>query len=42
MNKDEILGFFKNQKSYEQFVLDQIDYGVNLERIKHQLLDNDG
>lgn len=42
VNKDEILGFFKDQKAYEQFVLDQVDYGISLERIKHQLLDNNG
>lgn len=39
--KDGILGFFKSPKSYQQFVLDQADYGQTLESIKHQLIDED-
>lgn len=34
-----ILGYFKNKKEYRQFVLDQIDYGKELESIKHLTLD---
>ncbi len=37
--KQEILNFFKNPKAYQQFVLDQIDYGERLEQIKHQVLE---
>lgn len=39
--KDEILGFFKNPKEYEKFILDQASYATDLERIKHQLLDGE-
>lgn len=39
--KDEILYFFKNPKDYEKFVLDQADYGMQLEQIKHLILDVD-
>lgn len=39
--KDEILGFFKDEASYQKFCLDQISYAQNLERIKHQLIDED-
>lgn len=38
-SKEEILGFFKNQEQYEKFVLDQADYGLRLEQIKHQILE---
>ncbi len=41
VKKDEILGFFKDAKEYEKFCLDQISYGIDLERIKHQLLDGE-
>lgn len=34
-----ILGYFKNKGDYRQFVLDQIDYGKKLEKIKHLTLD---
>lgn len=34
-----ILGYFKGKKDYRQFVLDQIDYGKELQRIKHLTLD---
>lgn len=37
--KKEILSFFKSQKDYEKFVLDQAEYGETLELIKHQLID---
>ena len=37
--KEEILGFFKDTKSYQKFVLNQIEYAQTLEKIKHQLID---
>lgn len=37
--KEEILGFFKDPKSYKKFCLDQIEYAQTLELIKHQLID---
>ena len=37
--KEIILSQFKSKDSYKQFVLDQEDYGKQLENIKHQLLD---
>ena len=40
INKNEILGFFKNTSKYESFVLDQASYAMDLSRIKHQLLDS--
>ena len=40
--KDEVLGFFKPVKSYEQFCLDQVSYAQSLERIKHALIDING
>lgn len=39
--KEEILSFFKSQKEYQKFVLDQAEYGETLELIKHQLIDED-
>ncbi len=39
--KEEILNFFKSAGDYEQFVLDQADYGQKLELIKHQLFDGE-
>lgn len=30
-----VLGLFPSPKAYEQFILDQIDYAKNLEKIKH-------
>jgi len=39
VSKNEILGFFKDSSEYEKFVLDQAGYAMDLERIKHQLLD---
>ena len=38
-NKEEIMGFFNSPQKYEQFCLDQISYAQDLERIKHQLID---
>ena len=38
-SKAEILNFFKNPNKYEQFTLDQADYGERLEQIKHQVLE---
>lgn len=40
--KKEILGFFKNTESYQQFILDQISYAQELDQIKHQLIDEGG
>lgn len=40
-NKQEIVGFFKSSEEYEKFVLDQYSYALDLERIKHQLLDGE-
>lgn len=40
-NKEDVLSFFKTPKEYEQFVLDQADYGQKLELIKHQLIDEE-
>lgn len=39
VKKEEILNFFKSPKDYEKFVLDQADYGIQLEKIKHLSLD---
>lgn len=39
VKKEEILNFFKDYTSYEKFVLDQTDYGMTLERIKHLAVD---
>lgn len=37
--KQEVLSYFKNKRAYQQFVLDQVDYGERLEQIKHQVLE---
>lgn len=37
--KEDILSFFKSPSKYKQFVLDQADYGLTLENIKHQVLE---
>lgn len=37
--KEEVLGYFKNNQDYQQFVLDQMGYAQELEAIKHQLID---
>lgn len=36
---DPVLSFFKSQEDYQQFVLDQEDYGKSLEFVKHHLQD---
>jgi putative transposase len=38
-NPQVILDHFSKKQSYEQFVLDQVDYGKELEKIKHLRLD---
>ena len=38
-NKNEVLSFFKDSAEYEKFVLDHAGYAMDLEHIKHQLLD---
>src|SRR3990167_1755616 len=35
----EVLGNFVSKQAYERFVLDQSDYGLTLEKIKHSLLE---
>lgn len=40
-SKEEILSFFKSPRAYEQFVLDQTAYGMQLALIKHKLIDQD-
>lgn len=37
--KEEVLGFFKTPKEYEQFILDQADYAKQLELIKHKVIE---
>lgn len=37
--KEEVINFFKSNKAYQRFVLDQAEYGESLERIKHTLID---
>lgn len=39
-SKDIVLGQFKSTKEYKKFVLDQADYGRELERIKHQIIED--
>lgn len=38
---DLVLGYFKSKQDYEHFVLDQADYGKELERIKHLTFDSE-
>ncbi|MBI2011759.1 transposase [Candidatus Daviesbacteria bacterium] len=40
-SKKDILSFFPSPRDYQQFVLDQVDYGKHLEEIKHKLFDKD-
>ena len=40
-SKEEIMNFFKTPQDYQKFVLDQADYAKELEKIKHQLLEED-
>lgn len=35
----EVLGFFKSPDDYARFVHDQINYGLSLEKIKHQIIE---
>lgn len=39
VKKNEILSFFKSPKAYEKFVLNQADYGIAIEKIKHLAID---
>lgn len=39
-SKEIILNQFKSSKDYERFVLDHEDYGRELEKIKHQILED--
>lgn len=38
-SKEQILGYFKSIKDYQQFVSDQIGYAQELELIKHQIIE---
>ena len=38
-SKDIILDQFDSPKSYEKFVIDHVDYARNLDRIKHELME---
>lgn len=38
---EDVLGQFKSNAAYGKFVMDQANYGVDLERIKHQIIDQD-
>lgn len=35
----EILGFFKSEEDYNKFVLDQVNYAKELNRVKHLMVD---
>lgn len=37
--KEEVLNFFKSPLKYKQFVLDHSNYAQQLEKIKHQLIE---
>lgn len=39
IKSDAVLNFFKNNKEYEKFVLDQADYARELKRIEHLIID---
>lgn len=39
LDKGTILSFFKTPRQYEEFTLNQVDYGKQLEKIKHLALD---
>ena len=39
VDKDTVLSFFKNSEQYNEFVIDQIDYGRKLDKIKHLTLE---
>ncbi len=38
-NGELVLSMFKTKQKYEQFVLDQVEYGKSLESIKHMTID---
>ncbi len=38
-SKEVVLGLFSSKEDYQQFVLDQADYGRQLETIKHKLME---
>lgn len=40
VNSEMILGYFKSREKYLKFMLDQVDYGRQLEISKHLLIDN--
>ncbi len=35
----DIISYFTSKEAYRQFVLDQADYSMTLEKIKHQIFD---
>ncbi len=39
INSEEILGFFKSVDKYKKFVLDQVNYARELDKIKHLVLE---
>lgn len=39
VGQESILGHFSTIKKYQEFILDQVDYGMKLEQIKHLLLE---
>jgi len=40
-DKELVMSFFKTEDKYKQFVLNQADYGKNLEQIKHLTLEDE-
>lgn len=40
-NKELVLSFFRSKDKYEEFVMDQVDYGKKLNQIKHLTLEED-
>lgn len=39
-SKEEVLNHFKSPQDYQQFVLDQASYALEIEFIKHQIIEN--
>lgn len=39
--KEDVLHMFKNKNDYAKFIKDHQDYAINLELIKHNMIDND-
>ena len=39
LDKKTILSYFKSPKKHQEFVMDQVDYGKKLEKIKHLAMD---